>query len=215
MKETITHALEVKVAADPGCFEGYGSVFGATDRDGDIVQKGAFAGSLLERMPALLWQHKQAEPIGRFDEVREDARGLFVRGRLALTGKGAEAYELLKMGAVNGLSIGFVTREASRDEENGLRTISRADLMEISLVTFPANDLARVQSVKSSQTPGTPKDFERFLREAGFSRSHAKAITAKGFKPFSDLRDAGLEGLSILPERLRLQAETLLRKLEN
>lgn len=186
--------LEVKADGTPGTFEGYGAVFGNTDRDGDVVERGAFAASLQDRMPALLWQHNAKEPIGRFDVVREDERGLYVKGRLSMTGRGAEAYDLLKLGALNGLSIGFVTKEALRNRATGTRTIKRAELMEVSLVTFPANELARVSTVKHFQTIKgdamihpvddieTPRDFERLLRDAGFSRTRAKAITAKGFK---------------------------------
>ena len=192
--------LEVKAAEGEGAplggFEGYGSVFGNRDRDGDIVLKGAFAESLKTGLPALLWQHDQKSPIGRFDVVREDKRGLFVKGRLSMIGRGAEAYDLLKIGALNGLSIGFVTKEASRDAVSGARTIMRADLMEVSLVTFPANELARVEAVKSQMKDITAmentervddnvtdvRSFERMLRDNGFSRSRAKAITAKGFR---------------------------------
>lgn len=198
--------LEIKRAAlspaEEGIFEGYASVFGNRDSDGDQVAPGAFSESLKEILPALLWQHKQAEPIGRFTEVREDTRGLYVKGQLAMSGRGEEAYELLKMGALDGLSIGFVAKEASRDQTTGVRTIHKADLMEVSLVTFPANKLARVSSVKSTDGPdhgpkvavataiwdGTEngiqdvRAFERFLRKSGFSRARAKAITAKGFK---------------------------------
>lgn len=188
-RTTLDLPLEVKADGAPGTFEGYGAVFGNTDRDGDVVAKGAFAESLKARLPALLWQHNAKEPIGRFDVVREDDRGLYVRGRLSMTGKGAEAYELLKMGALNGLSIGFVTKEAMRNRATGTRTINRADLMEVSLVTFPANELARVSTVKSEKAAAaieTPRDFERMLRRRGFSRARAKAITAKGFRTRSD-----------------------------
>jgi HK97 family phage prohead protease len=189
--------LETKENAPAGTFEGYGAVFGNTDRDGDIVAFGAFADSLKGRLPALLWQHNPKEPIGRFDVVREDKKGLYVKGRLSQTGRGAEAYELMKMGALDGLSIGFVTREAARNAATGTRTINKADLMEVSLVTFPANELARVASVKQrSPEPRSPlmydakanadiedpRTFERFLRQNGFSRTRAKAITAKGFR---------------------------------
>jgi len=197
--EKLQIPLEVKAAegegAALGTFEGYGSVFGNRDRDGDIVASGAFKESLNAGLPALLWQHDQKSPIGRFDVVREDKRGLYVKGRLSMSGRGQEAYDLLKMGALNGLSIGFVTKEASRDAGSGARTIHKADLMEVSLVTFPANELARVEAVKSRKKefgqmetsefdgePGDIRTFERMLRENGFSRSRAKAITAKGFK---------------------------------
>lgn len=122
--------LEVKAGDEPGMFEGYGAVFENRDRDNDIVVKGAFADSLQSRTPAMLWQHNVKEPIGRFLDVREDDKGLYVRGKLSLKGKGAEAYELLSMGAMDGLSIGFVTKEASRDAATGTRTIHKADLME-------------------------------------------------------------------------------------
>lgn len=175
--------LELKAGGSEGTFEGYGAIFGNVDRDGDTVARGAFAESLKARLPMLLWQHDTKSPIGRFDEVREDERGLYVRGRLSMSGRGAEAYELLRMGALDGLSIGFVTREATRDAATGTRTILKADLMEISLVTFPANELARITSVKSAHggIPDDPRAFEHFLRENGFSRTRARTITAKGF----------------------------------
>ncbi len=175
-------------AGEAGTFEGYGAIFGNVDRDGDVVEPGAFAESLKARMPVLLWQHDTKAPIGRFEEVREDEKGLYVKGRLSMQGRGAEAYELLRMGALDGLSIGFITREATRDAATGTRRISKADLMEVSLVTFPANDLARTHSVKSAvggasgpSLPDDPRAFERFLRDYGFSRTRARTITAKGF----------------------------------
>lgn len=195
--------LEVKADGAPGEFEGYGAVFGNVDRDGDIVAKGAFAESLKGRTPALLWQHNAKEPIGRFDVVREDAKGLYVKGRLSRSGRGAEAYELLKMGALNGLSIGFVTKEAQRNGATGTRTILRADLMEVSLVTFPANELARIETVKersfgmTASDIETPRDFERMLRGSGFSRARAKAITAKGFTRFASGGDYAVSGAAI------------------
>lgn len=182
--------LETKADAPEGTFEGYGAVFGNVDRDGDIVAKGAFTESLKARLPALLWQHNAKEPIGRFDVVREDEKGLFVKGRLSTEGRGREAYDLLKMGALDGLSIGFVTKEAQRSRASGTRTITKADLMEVSLVTFPANEMARVSGIKQrtecmqNEHIDDPRTFERFLRENGFSRSRAKAITAKGFGVF-------------------------------
>ncbi|MBL4836685.1 MAG: HK97 family phage prohead protease [Kordiimonadaceae bacterium] len=213
--------LDIKTEGAPGTFEGYGAIFGNKDRDGDIVTHGAFAESLKAGMPVLLWQHDQKAPIGRFDEVREDEKGLFVKGRLALHGRGLEAYELLKMGALDGLSIGFVTKEASRDPATSTRTISKADLMEISLVTFPANELARVSTVKAAgfdekgtdmpetdmpetdmldADVNTARSFERMLRENGFSRSRAKTITAKGFKATDFAADETAEIAQIVAE---------------
>lgn len=184
--QTTIFPLELKQENEDGTFEGYGAIFGNVDRDGDVVQRGAFAESLKKRTPALLWQHDQKQPIGRFEIIREDEKGLYVKGRLAMKGEGERVHELLKMGALNGLSIGFVAKRASRNATTGVRTIHEADLMEVSLVTFPANEMARVKNVKSyfkdSTMPHTPRSFETLLRDNGFSRNQAKAITAKGFK---------------------------------
>jgi HK97 family phage prohead protease len=99
------------------------------------------------RAPAMLWQHSMREPIGAWEIVRETDKGLFVQGQLALkTQRGAEAYELMKMKALSGLSVGFMTREDSRDQKTGIRTIKQADLWEISPVTFPMNDAARISA---------------------------------------------------------------------
>jgi HK97 family phage prohead protease len=178
--------LELKTAGEAGSFEGYGAIFGNIDRDGDIVARGAFAASLKARLPALLWQHNAKEPIGRFDMVREDEKGLYVRGRLSMEGRGREAYELLKMGALDGLSIGFVTREASRDARTGARTIHRAELMEISLVTFPANEMARVTSVKARGGQLAPPEdraaFLSLLMDNGIAPQRARAIADGGVR---------------------------------
>ncbi|WP_410498141.1 HK97 family phage prohead protease [Chitinibacter sp. S2-10] len=118
------------------------------------MQKGAFSASLEKsqsekRLPAMLWQHRQGEPIGVYTTMREDDVGLYVEGKLALkTQLGAEAYELMKMGAVGGLSIGYVSRDDSYDRVTGVRTLKQIDLYEVSVVTFPANDAARVTGVK-------------------------------------------------------------------
>jgi uncharacterized protein len=181
-------AFELKSINADGTFEGYGSVFGVKDSYDEIVAPGAFADTLNTHrsngtMPALLWQHRSGEPIGVYTSMSEDQIGLKLQGRLALkTQRGAEAYELLKMKAISGLSIGFQTREDSFDRLTGIRTLKRVDLWETSLVTFPANDSARVQGVKSGLTI---RDAEKALREVGFSQSDAKAIVASGFKTLS------------------------------
>lgn len=189
--------FEVKDVTASGTFAGYGSVYGTVDQGDDIVQPGAFADSLSEwsskgRMPALLWQHKAGEPIGAYTAMREDQNGLYVEGKLALkTQRGAEAYELMQMKAISGLSIGFMTREDSYDQKTGIRTIKKGDLWEVSLVTFPMNDSARVAVVKSIDEIEDLKSLEAYLREVGgFSHSAAKAIIAKARKPHS-LREAG------------------------
>ena len=179
-------SFEIKEVGQNGTFSGYGSVYDVIDQGDDIVAPGAFADSLAElgakgRMPALLWQHSAREPIGVYTKMSEDSTGLFVEGKLALkTQRGAEAYELMQMKAISGLSIGFMTREDSYDQKTGIRTIKKGDLWEVSLVTFPMNDQARVSAVKSIEEITDFKSAERLLRDAGgFSRSEATALVAR------------------------------------
>jgi HK97 family phage prohead protease len=122
-------------------FEGYASLFGVADGVGDVVAKGAFAASLRRIPPArvrLLYQHFAHEPIGVWEEIREDSRGLYVRGRLIETvTRAREVMALIREGALDGLSIGFRTVRASRDPASRLRTLREIELWEISIVTFP------------------------------------------------------------------------------
>lgn len=178
-------AFELK-AADDGTFEGYGSVFNITDKGGDIVVAGAFAETLAAakaagRMPAMLWQHNPREPIGVYSEMSEDVVGLRVKGRLAMkTQRGAEAYELMKMGALTGLSIGYRVRDDSWDRVTGVRTIKKADLIEISPVTFPMNDASRVSAVKTIEDLDSLSEIERHLRDVcGLSKSEATAMVSR------------------------------------
>ena len=178
--------FEIKEVNNSGTFAGYGSVYGVIDQGDDIVAPGCFTESLAEwgqkdRMPALLWQHRSAEPIGVYTAMREDENGLYVEGKLALkTQQGAEAYELLKMKAISGLSIGFMTREDSYDQKTGIRTIKKGDLWECSLVTFPMNDDARIAAVKSINLITDFKSAEHYLRESGgMSRSESVAFVSR------------------------------------
>lgn len=131
--------------------EGYASLFDATDQGGDVVKKGAYASSLnalkaAGRAVKMLWQHDPAQPIGVWDEVREDARGLWVKGRILDTvEKGREAAALLGAGAIDGLSIGYRTKRASKSDQ-GLRLLQELELWEVSLVTFPMLPSARVRA---------------------------------------------------------------------
>lgn len=129
--------------------EGYASLFGKTDQGGDVVQPGAY-GRSLERLSAagrsvkMLWQHDPAQPIGIWDEVREDAQGLYVKGRiLGEVDKGREAAALIEAGAIDGLSIGYRTKRAEKDA-GGRRLLTELELWEVSLVTFPMLPEARV-----------------------------------------------------------------------
>jgi HK97 family phage prohead protease len=178
--------FEIKEVNNTGTFAGYGSVYDTIDQGDDIVAAGAFSDSLSDwaskgRMPAMLWQHRSDQPCGVYTTIKEDANGLYVEGQLALkTQRGAEAYELLQMKAISGLSIGFLTREDSYDQKTGVRTIKRADLWECSLVTFPMNDDARIEVVKSMEQITDFKSAEHYLRESGgLSRSEAVAFVSR------------------------------------
>lgn len=185
---SINAAFEIKEMADCGSFAGFGSVYGNVDGGGDIVAENSFAKSLTSwqskgRMPALLWQHNAKEPIGAFQKMEETPQGLYVEGTLALkTRRGAEAYELLKMKALSGLSIDYIPKDSDLDVKTGIRTIRAADLYGVSLVTFPMNDAARVTSVKSIEEIGDLSGAESYLREVGgVSRSEAKALISRLF----------------------------------
>ncbi len=150
-KKRLQVALNLKSVEKDGVFAGYASVFDVLDQHQDVVQKGAFSGTITKRRGQikLLWQHRQDEPIGVIDEIFEDRLGLYVRGRLLLELQRArEAYALLKEGAIGGLSIGYSPlRYVYQDD--GTRVISEVELWEVSLVTFPANTAAGITVVKS------------------------------------------------------------------
>lgn len=197
---------ELKLAGnDAGMsFTGYGAVFDNVDVQGDLIVKGAFADTIsrvksgTQPWPAMLMQHggigmdaESMTPVGIWTSMEEDSIGLKLEGKFADTPRGREAYGLLKMDprpAIDGLSIGYIPKEftlRSRPEEPR-RTLKKVDLLEVSLVTFPANPKARVQAVKSGLTV---RDAEKALRDVGFSQSEARRIVADGFKSF-DPRDA-------------------------
>lgn len=201
-------AFKAEKVEDDGTFKGYGSVFGNVDSYDEIVSPGAFAKSLDlikdsgDPLP-VLWQHNPDKPIGGYTELSEDDRGLKVSGFLMKddVALAREAYALMKARVVKGLSIGYYVRDDSYDEKTGIRTLKELDLREISVVTFPANEAAQVENVKSAiaymlkagQLPNV-KLFEDFLREAGFSKSQAAAIANGGLSKLSRGEPAGEKG---------------------
>ncbi|MDE3078981.1 MAG: HK97 family phage prohead protease [Paracoccaceae bacterium] len=143
---------------DGAVVEGYASLFGVADQGGDVVQAGAYAASLKAMAAAgrsvkLLWQHDPGQPIGIWDEVREDGRGLWVKGRLLTdVARGREAAALIAAGAIEGLSIGYRTVKAARDSK-GQRLLTELELWEVSLVTFPMLAQARVAGKGEAPDP--------------------------------------------------------------
>lgn len=141
--------------SEVGTIRGYASLFGTADLVGDTVEPGAFSASIARRGVSgirMLWQHDPGRPIGRWTSVSEDRDGLFVEGRLALsTAGGAEAFALIESGAVDGLSIGFRTKRAARGGGGGgRRRLVEIDLWEISVVTFPMQERARVTDIRTA-----------------------------------------------------------------
>lgn len=121
---------------------GYASIFNIADKGGDIVLKGAFAGAA--RSVPLLWQHDSKEPVGFVERLVEDAHGLRIVARVVASGRGADAAALLRAGAIDGLSFGYRVKAARPDRVRGVRELSALELVEVSLVTFPMQPLARV-----------------------------------------------------------------------
>lgn len=208
--------IEMKVASDAaGSFSGYGAIFGNVDSYGEIIQQGAFAESLAEwkargKWPKMLCQHggwgigaEDMLPAGQWDSMSEDKKGLKVEGHLFAmnTDRGQYLYEGLKSGELDSLSIGFQTLDAENETRDGevVSILTRIKLWEVSIVTFPANDKARISSVKQL-TVDQLRDLEGALRDGGLSRSDClKAISV--FKswlqrdagaPISTLRDEGM-----------------------
>lgn len=205
-KQRLDMPLTLKSVSDSGEFEGYGSVFGVKDSYSDIVVPGAFLKSLNDwsgkgRLPALLWQHDMSEPIGVYTEMREDETGLYVKGRLLIDDDplARRAHAHMKAGSLSGLSIGYILNDWEYDRDKGGWLLKEIDLWEVSLVTFPANDEARISEVKSllerGETP-PPSKVERALREVGFSGSQAKAFMAKGYSAITP-REAGGEQVAV------------------
>jgi uncharacterized protein len=184
-------AFEIKKEPDAdGLFEGYASVFGIVDQGMDVVERGAFGKSIGSgRKVKMLWQHDTAKVIGVWDELREDERGLYVKGRLLKgVAQAEEAMVLMRAGAIDSMSIGYRTIETVPEGNGRIRKLMEVELHEISLVTFPMLPDAKVTDIKSIKTE---RDFEAFLRDAGYSRKEAAAITLHGFKAITGQRDAG------------------------
>lgn len=184
-----------------GKFSGYGSVFDVVDTYQERIAPGAFTKTLSEwsakgKLPPMLWQHFMSEPIGKWTKMDQDDKGLYAEGQVLVDAGATErrAYEHMKAGTVDGLSIGFMIPSGgfSWDEKAGVGVIHEVDLWELSVVTIPANPDARVDAIKAALAH--PKDCERLLRDAGFSRSQAKALMAEGFKALASQRDADDEG---------------------
>ncbi|AEJ02181.1 phage prohead protease, HK97 family [Nitrosomonas sp. Is79A3] len=198
-------------------FSGYGAVFENVDSYGDMIRKGAFIDTLKEarktgNWPSLLLQHggfgfdaDDMMPIGIIDSMEEDKIGLKIYAVLADIQRARDAYALMKMTprpAISGLSIGYIPVAFENGTEQGgpRRILTKIKLMEVSLVTFPANDKARITDVKSDGHGGV-RIAEQALREAGFSRNEAKRILAHGYKSVGQCDAEEMDGLAMQIKR--------------
>lgn len=183
-------AFKADAVNDDGTFTGYGSVFGNVDSYREIVAPGAFAESLKaindsgDPLPAL-WQHNADQPIGGYSQLAEDDRGLKVEGFLMVNELplAKQAHALMQRRIVKGLSIGYYVLADSYDEKERVRTLTKLDLQEISIVTFPANVEAQIDAVKEKLRAGhlpTMSEFQKHLRQAGFSKTEAVAVANHG-----------------------------------
>ena len=134
--------------------EGYASLFWTRDLNEDVTAAGAFAASLARTGAGgvkMLYQHEAQAPVGVWDEIAEDGRGLYVRGRiLSVTPQARLVAALVRAGAVDGLSIGFRTVKARPDESGRLRVLTEVELWEVSVVTFPMLPGAKISSVRTT-----------------------------------------------------------------
>jgi len=212
----ITRPFEIKSIGEDGTFSGYGAVFGNVDYWGDVIAPGAFSKTLAafsakSSMPAMLWQHDSDHPIGVWNDMREDAKGLYVEGKLLIAdvAKAKEAYALLKAKGISGMSIGYSASVWEWDDNKDIRTLKEIDLWEVSLVTFPANDQAQVVDVKGVEQLSTARELERFLRDdGGLSGSCAKAFMAKARAAFQ--REAGQQkAMAELADMIRTNTKTI------
>ena len=201
-----------------GSFSGYASVFGAVDQGNDMVASGAFANSLKNRKSnavRMLFQHDPDEPIGCWKKIIEDEKGLYVEGKITRgVRRSEEVLELMRSGALDGLSIGFKTKRARVNPATKIRTILAADLWEISVVTFPLLEEARIETVKSlhkNKLPST-REFERWLtRDAGLSRREAKTIISNGFNALHCKQDAAMD--VTLADRIRKATQIMSQRI--
>jgi HK97 family phage prohead protease len=186
----------VQSDANARTFEGYGSIFGNVDHAGDVVQAGAFKQSLAAHRAAGTWppmffNHNPSQVPGKWIDLREDARGLWVKGQLSNTPLGSEMRELLRDGSISGLSIGYKVTDSDYDKHNN-HVLKAIDLWEISIVSLPANPVARADTstVKQESDVIVPiRQFERFLHEhLSMSNSNARRFASAFWGQYKSLQ---------------------------
>ena len=197
---------ELRAGTDGWQFTAYASTFGNRDHTGDIIQKGAFRDTLTDpdRDRPLLWQHLNAEPIGKELSLREDSRGLLGSWEIVDTQRGSDAYKLLKKGVVRSMSIGYFPKDWELADGGETRVLKGIDLLENSVVSIPANDQARVVTVKAAD-PAVP--FEDLMAQIRHNillgAEEAEALAARRVEEERKLAPAHIDALTLLEEELK------------
>lgn len=210
--KTLGLDFEIKQVSDEGGFEGYASTR-SVDRGGDIVEAGAFQASLDKwatkaKLPKMLFQHDPNKIVGVWESMVEDDKGLRVKGRVLMDLQlGKELHALMKAGALDSMSIGYRTIDADFEGPDArIRRITKLDLWEVSLVTFPMNEEAAITHVKQLQNRG---EVARILRKEGVPGKFAELVSLYGYDEAVKRVDGRRNGDGALSKALeRLSATT-------
>lgn len=227
----------IKLMDDKGTIEGYLNNFDVVDYASDMTLKGAFKNTLDKikdsgiKLP-MLWNHKADEPIGAWDELYEDNKGLYGKGRINLeVERGKEIYSLMKMGAISGFSIGYWELDAEYDRNKNINYLKELELFETSVVTFPCNPESRVESVKSDEVNAmfeelelASKDHTFMVRKEALNKEPQTTIEQDGLPTVRDyehfLKDMGysnseskaIASLTELPTKEQYEAKKAKRQ---
>ena len=181
--ETKFAPVSLSAVESDGTFTGYASLFGKADLGRDMVMPGAFRASLARRGAGgvkMLFQHDPNQPIGVWLDIREDAEGLYVKGRLTTdVAPAREVLSLMRAGALDGLSIGYRTVRGKTDAKSGVRRLMEVDLWEISVVTFPMLPEARISAVKAARAKTLLAAIRRattMVRRAAFTSPGGRGL---------------------------------------
>ena len=178
MLDAFDIVLDAKALDDDGNIEGLAVGYGDADVGGDVVAPGSVQLEGRKSIPMLM-HHDRKRPVGVWTEFNDRPDGLHVKGRFSTSTEAREARDDVKLGAITGLSMGFITQKHRFEGKS--RHLLQLGLHEISLVTVPMHNRTRILSIKDILGGGelpTVRFFEDYLREAGFSRAKATAMAA-------------------------------------
>jgi len=162
-------------------FKGYGSTFGNIDRADEVMVAGCFKKFLKQHRPSLLWQHQMSEPVGIYNVVREDEKGLYVEGRMPMTDDlvRGRVVPQMKAGSVKALSIGFTVDNYTYDEKSDILYFNEVKAWEVSLVTIPCNAEAVITDIKSFENAQNITELNQLLKNCGMSGKKCNIIISK------------------------------------